>query len=270
MPFVLDSVVTMIRERGGLRTPGLALAFNMSEAEIDRALWPLCAPGGPLISCLVEVDGKRVKEYRASIIGGGKAKEIAYSGTPRATPVQSQPFGAPKGITQALNARFTPPSRQTPVSQPAVKPAPAKTPRKEIEHTMTTASKILNALEKHGPMSTAQLREHVNYPYLSTVASQLARKGKIKKLGGADRGAIYGLEGQKAPDGAPAAPKRTAGAKPVRKTTAKALQGVIAFELSEERWRALVADAIRGCAFQLTVEETRDLAFAAIKQGDRA
>lgn len=266
---MLDTAVNLIRDRGGLRTPGLALTFHMTEGELDRTLAPLCTPGGPLISCDVEVAGKRVKEYRASTIGGGKLKEIGYSGAARAQPKKTgEPFGDRTEITQALNARFTPPPRQNERVQspePATKPAPAQPSRKEISHPMTTADSILQALKKHGPMTTAQLRGHVDYKFLSTVTSQLARKGRIVKLGGGTKSAVYGLKGQKAPAGAAAAPKRA-----VRKVPLNRATGKLAIGLTEARMRELMASALRGSGFQLSAEETRSVALAAVGQGDEA
>lgn len=264
----LDTIIETIRERGSLRTPELARAFNVSDAELDRALWPACGIGQALISCVVEVAGKRVKEYRASAIGGGKLNDTFTAvGRPRtAVDQKTDPaFGSAKAVTQALAARFTP----APIaSAPAAAKPTAK--RQEANPAMSTTDKILKALEKHGPMTTAQLREHVDYQFLSTVTGQLARKGRIKKLGGADRGTIYGLEGQKASEGAPAAPKRTE-SKPARKAAVKRPHGSLQVRaaarglksaFNDKRVAEILATALRGWPLELVPAEVSSLAIA--------
>lgn len=184
--FAIDNIVAEIRKRGGLRTPGLALVFHMSEPQLDAALEPLCATGGPLISCDVEVAGKRVKEYRASTIGGGKLNDTFTTapGRPRRAvePKANPAFGSARAVTQALAARFQKPTATWPVSKE--------------EHHMKTPAKILTAFRERGPMRLAELRQRVGGD-LTPQLAKLCASGEVVRLGGRTRSTIYGLPGQK-------------------------------------------------------------------------
>lgn len=254
---VTDQIVKTIRELGAARTPVLAQTFGMSEALVERALWPLCVPGGPLVSCVVEVAGQRVKEYRASAIGGGKLNDtFTPVGRPR-TAVEKKPdpaFGSARAVTQALAARFKS------ASPAPVAPKPT-TPRKEVDAPMsTTTDKIIAAIRKHGPMTSAQLRDHVKDQNATTICGQLARKGKLVKLGGGYRTTIYGVDGQKPPAGAAQSrkqKKRAEGgrATPMRKTTVNA--GTFRPAIASDGALLLMGAATPG---ELSPAETRVLA----------
>lgn len=203
--FIPDKIVDTIRERGALRTPALALTFDMTEEQIDQQLGLLCAAGGPLVRCDVELAvGKKVKEYRCSLIGGGKCDPAFYiAGAPRRAvePKANQAFGSAKAVTQALAARFQKPAdphfnHVPPTARAAPNPI---TPRKEADAPMTTASRIINATKKLGPMTVPQIRSVVDEQHVPAICSQLVRKRRLVRLGGGHKSTIYGLPGQKAP-----------------------------------------------------------------------
>lgn len=269
--FIDGEIVDMIRARGALRTPGLALHFEVTEAEIDGWLAPYCA-AGQLISCGVELaGGKRVTEYRCSVAGGGSLISEAYTaGRPRTKLEQKtdHAFGSRAAIRKEIAEQF----KSAPPAPPAPKPTK---PRKEVDAPMKTTIRIIRAIEKLGPMSLPKIRSVVDEPNMSTICSQLVKKGQLVKLGGEPKKTIYGLPGQKAPANAsattaPKAPGKT-GLKPGKKPAAWAarLSGAT-IALGEDRLHALLADALHGRCFQLSAGETRELAEAAYLPKERA
>lgn len=142
---------------------------------------------------------------------------------------------------------------------------------------MTTAERILRAIEKRGPMDVPTLRSLIDAEHIATTCSQLHRKKKLVKLGGGPKTTIYGLPGQKAPaGGAEATPARKIARKSRTKPAKAGLRarqprlGAVTLGFSDSRLQALLADALSGRAFQLSIEETRELAAAAYLPEGRA
>jgi len=60
---------------------------------------------------------------------------------------------------------------------------------------MTLRGQVHDLLEQHGPMTAAQIRDVKDLPHLSTILSQMARTGGLKRKG-KNRHAIYALPNQ--------------------------------------------------------------------------
>ena len=87
---------------------------------------------------------------------------------------------------------------------------------------MTVIAKIIAAIQKHGPMTSAQLTDKLpTIDYLSTALSQGARKGQLKRTG-AFRKTMYAIGNGKPSTSAPPQdrkpPKKGKNAKRARKT----------------------------------------------------
>lgn len=176
------------------RDDQLARALDSDTATIAAALAPECASGA-LVSCRIDrVGSTPVNEYRVSAAGPRKADESHLKKPP------------------------TPPERVLAAAKAAPVPAPHRSV--PLQHnagdaTMSVSERILAAYKKHGPMTTRQLSEHVDAAWVSITCSQLAKQGKLVRLGGGAHSTIYGLPGQKLPKGdavatAPAKPKKAA------------------------------------------------------------
>jgi hypothetical protein len=108
---------------------------------------------------------------------------------------------------------------------------------------MSVHERVLASFEKHGPMTTGQLRKHVDVAWVAVACAKAARDGALVRLGGGAHSSIYGLPGQKLPKGetaaaasAPAKPrkagkaaagKRSAPVRKVQRKTARKAQKTV-------------------------------------------
>jgi hypothetical protein len=188
-----------------MRTPALATELGIGEAAVDALLEPARASGA-LTTCDVETGGRRIIEYRCSA-SGGKYDLLAARATAagKKPPQHIEPTAAqvPAKATSGCDAEAD--SRKVePATSARAAPAPAVANQGDQEVT-TLVDKILAALKKHGPMTTRELRAHVDHPNMPTYCGQLADRGTLGRLGGGKRSTIYGLPDQKAPEKAEAA-----------------------------------------------------------------
>lgn len=187
----LDAAIDAVRKGGPLRTPALAELLGIGEAAVDAMLAPARADGR-LICCDVEVGGRKVVEYRMSLSGGGR---LVNQFKPYRSPVPVAPR-ADAETNEQVNAGSASHS-SGPADQVAPGPRSPLQPRET--RTMSVREKIEAALRKHGPMTVAAMRKHVDTSGLSGLMSKLARTGVTKKLGGGAKSGIYGLPDQQLP-----------------------------------------------------------------------
>lgn len=205
--------IDFIRKRGSLRTPAIAVELGIGEAAVDAMLAPACARG-ELTTCTVEAGGRRVIEYRLSISGGGKL--VAYApNAPKATPAAKNAQARAAHLRIKTETTFGTDLKPGEINETLARPirvtAPAPGHRRGAkgEQKVNLVDKIVAAFKKHGPMTTAQLREHHDHPHITTYCSQLAKRGVLGRLGGGKRTTIYGLPDQKAPETTTDAPPRS-------------------------------------------------------------
>jgi hypothetical protein len=102
------------------------------------------------------------------------------------------------------------PSEEQPVAAGRASAAPDKSPEAHErpvaptpaafneEKPMSIRERVLAALKKAGPMTSRQMREHVDVKHVAVEMAQAADAGALVRLGGGARSTIYGLPGQKA------------------------------------------------------------------------
>lgn len=179
--------IALIKKRGALRDNQLAAALGSDEASVAAALAPYC-DSGELVSCTVNLVGKgEVNEYRISAAGPRKTDDSHLKKPP--TP--------PEQVLAAARAAPVPPPHRS------VSPRHSSAPTQPStgETTMTDVERILAAFKKHGPMTVKQARKYADVSWIGVCCPQLARKGKLVRLGGGPKSSIYGLPGQKPPKG---------------------------------------------------------------------
>lgn len=197
--------IALIGKRGTMRDNQLAEEFGCSERAVALALGPHCEPGERLVRCTVTLIGKgNVNEYRLSAAGPRKADD------------------------SHLRKRPTPPEAVLAAAEAATVRAPHRTvpPQHNTEGaTMSVFERILKAYGKQGPMTSRELRKYVDVAWVSVACSQLAKQGSLVRLGGGAHSSIYGLPGQKLPNGetdavatAPAKRKKAAKAAPKKRS----------------------------------------------------
>lgn len=112
MDNIAERALDLIRRRGTLRDPQLAVALGSDEASVAAALAPHC-DSGELVRCSVALVGKGdVNEYRISAAGPRKAGD-AYLKKPATPPEQVlAAAAAAKAATvrTAHSTRVTPPN----------------------------------------------------------------------------------------------------------------------------------------------------------------
>ncbi len=260
MGFLAERAIALIRKRGTARDNDLAAALGTGEWEIAAALTPHCA-SGELVCCRVNLGDKGdVNEYRPA--GGGPPPGRARH--PPTRPPRPEPdLAAAAAATVRAPHRTVPPQHNTEGA------------------TMSVFERILDAYKKHGPMTTRQLRAHVDVAWGSVACSQLAKAHKLIRLGGGAHSSIYGLPGQKLPKGdgaAVAEPKKAPKAKPkkrsapvrkVQRKTAKKAQKTVSAAVpaarpAERHLRMAYADA---GAFRTAIASDGAMIFLGAKAG---
>lgn len=162
----VERALDYIKRSRSSRTPELATLLRMAPADVDALLEPERAKG-VLIACQVELaGGAKVIEYRLSTSGG---HTHAY-GRSHFT------YGT---AAQALARAAQPETGET---------------------HMPLVGRIKAAFEKHGPMTTRELRAHVDHDNVAVYCSQLADRGVLGRLGGGHGSTIYGLPTQSLKD----------------------------------------------------------------------
>lgn len=164
----LAAALALIAKRGALRTDALAAELGVGENAVDAMLEPACADGR-LTTCKVTTGGRSVTEYRCSAAGGLFAFTIA------------------------------PPSRKTYQPPPAHRvaaPADQHADTKGEDTMKTLAERIKAALLEHGPMTSRELRKHVDDDRVANHCFMLTQSGQLGVLGGGARSKIYGLPDQ--------------------------------------------------------------------------
>ncbi|TAK82100.1 MAG: hypothetical protein EPO20_22685, partial [Betaproteobacteria bacterium] len=187
MDSLADRAIELIRKHGTMRDNQLAARLGCNELQVALALSPLCETG-ELVRCSVKLVGKgEVNEYRVSAAGPRKADDSHLRKRP--TPPE-QVLAAAAAATVRTTHRSVPAAHRTAPTQP-----------RKGENTMTDVARILAAFEKHGPMTVKEAREHADVAWIGVACPQLARRGKLVRLGGGPKSSIYGLPGQKLPKG---------------------------------------------------------------------
>lgn len=146
-------------------------------------------------------------EHDEQVVGGMLARlrveGVLYNAEEPRTGWQVWVFGAPR--TEPVNEpRLTfhakPAAPGALISRPV---APRSTPAATQEPAMNLRAKIEAALKSDGPMTTRQMRAHVNDERIADCCHELLKQGALVSLGGGPRSTVYALPGQKA---APATP----------------------------------------------------------------
>ena len=188
MSTALDAAIEIIRKRGATRTPQLAEELRIGETAVDAMLEP-ARTDGRLVSCSVEVGGRKLTEYRVSAAVLKAEVNPWVPLKPRPTHVAA---ARPRGETEPTSSSSRP-------GEPEA--AQAATPQQpKGKAAMTVRDRIEAALKAHGPMDVKELRKHVNAEALAAVCSSICKRGIIRKLGGGAKSSIYGLPSQSLAD----------------------------------------------------------------------
>jgi biotin operon repressor len=160
----LDRAIAEIQKRPSVRTPVLASLLGLSDAEVDQLL-DQPREQGVLITCDVEVSGKRVTEYRMATASPFKDNPTGHLFTPM------------KPKTAAAQASAA--SRTTAPIRPAA-PVPAAAQEEEpMKEKKTVAERAIDAMRKHKCLTLEQLAKHAG----STKASLYTVMAELKKQG---------------------------------------------------------------------------------------
>lgn len=224
---LIDQTLAVIKKRGAIRTSALALALRYEGYyhDLDEALQP-AVDDGRLICCKVELGGDfKTKEYRLSVSGGGKVTGF--------TPLKGGKPTPPVRPSVLMKTETTPGTEIKPseINETLARqirvtaPAPTADAEPREEEKVSLVDKIIAAFKKHGPMTTRELRAHVDHPNMPKYCSQLADRGTLGRLGGGKRSTIYGLPDQKAPEAKTDKPPRAIHRKKARKHAKKRAGG---------------------------------------------
>lgn len=165
----LKDALDLIRERGQVRSAAIGELLVLDVDQVHVLLQP-AVDAGELVCCDVLVGGLQQKEYRESMAAG----------TPAAKLSTDTGYLFPKNRQAATE----PNAAQPPQGEPQMA---TKTNKKQTRH-----DKIAAAFKAHGPMTTRELREHVQITGLNAVVR--TEFEEVGTLGARKR--VYGLEGQ--------------------------------------------------------------------------
>jgi len=223
----------LIRKRGTLRTPAIAEQLGIGEAAVDALLEPFSRSGGELITCAVQVGDRRVIEYRCSTLGGYTNGDWRTKSEHRKPPTPIKEPTAPQRESGSRSADAGDGAGGTSAglhTRPLSATSAADAVATKEEHGMKTfLERVTAVLQKHGPMTSKELREHgMEDANASTLVGQLANRGALAKVGGGKRSTIYGLPGQKANDAKAEKSSPIARRRRKAKNAAKRARGAVA------------------------------------------
>lgn len=167
-PEAAAEALDLVRERGQIRSAAIAELLGWTTDEVHAVLQP-AVDRGDLVACDLFAGGVQQKEYRESMAAG----------TPAAKCSTDTGYLFPKNRQAATE----PNAAQPPQGETTM----ATKPKKQTRH-----DKIAAAFKAHGPMTTRELREHVQITGLNAVVR--TEFEEVGTLGARKR--VYGLEGQ--------------------------------------------------------------------------
>ncbi len=199
----LDRALSEIQKRRSVRTPILGAVLDMSDEAVD-ALLADARGDGRLISCAVEVGGKKVMEYRCSTSGAGDLSHV---------PIFTKRHREPDPVRARMKEGFHQPAQASggPDASRGDRPAaPAPVFKEKPVAKQTNQDKVVEFLKKHGQSTTEQIAKGIRTTNatLSTFMGTLCKTRGVRRV---KRG-VYEMAGGSRAGEQPTPPGRTADA----------------------------------------------------------